>query len=43
VVDFLQANALYLVLLIAMIGWLGIFLYLRKLDKKITHLEKQGS
>jgi CcmD family protein len=43
VVDFLQANSLYLVLLIAMIGWMGIFLYLRRLDKKITQLEKQGS
>jgi CcmD family protein len=43
VVDFLQANSLYLVLLIALIGWAGIFFYLRRLDRKITQLEKQGS
>lgn len=39
--DFLQSNSEYLVLLIALIGWLGIFLYLRRLDRKIATLEKQ--
>lgn len=39
--DFLQSNSEYLVLLIALIGWLGIFFYLRRLDRKITTLEKQ--
>lgn len=42
-IDFLQANSLYLVLLIAMLGWAGIFFYLRRLDRKISQLEKQGS
>ena len=42
-VDFLQTNSLYLVLLIALIGWVGIFFYLRRLDRKISQLEKQGS
>jgi CcmD family protein len=43
VVEFLQTNSLYLVLTIAMLAWAGIFLYLRKLDRKIRQLEKQGS
>ena len=38
--DFLAQNALYVVLLIVFICWLGIFGYLIKLDKKITQIEK---
>lgn len=41
--DFLEANSLYLVLGISLLGWAGIFLYLRKLDRKISNLEKQGT
>jgi len=42
VYEFLQSNSLYLVLFIALIGWGGIFFYLRRLDKKIAVLEKQN-
>jgi len=40
VYDFLSHNSLYLVLIIVLIGWLGIFLYLFRLDKKVTKIEK---
>jgi len=40
VYDFLSQNALYIVMLILLIGWLGIFSYLLRLDKKIGKLEK---
>ncbi len=39
--EFLSQNALYIVLLIVLICWIGIFSYLMRLDKKITHLEQQ--
>jgi CcmD family protein len=39
--DFLSANALYIVLIIVLICWIGIFSYLLKLDKKISKLEQQ--
>ncbi|MBI5475155.1 MAG: CcmD family protein [Ignavibacteriales bacterium] len=38
--EFLSQNALYIVLLIVLIGWVGIFSYLLRLDKKMTKLEK---
>ena len=38
---FLSQNALYVVLVIVLIGWLGIFSYLIRLDKKISQLEKK--
>lgn len=41
--EFLETNSLWLVLLIALIGWLGIFLYLRRIDRKLSQLEQQGS
>ncbi|MGB9697156.1 MAG: CcmD family protein [Ignavibacteria bacterium] len=37
--EFLEKNSLYLVLIIALIIWTGIFIYLYKLGKKITNLE----
>jgi len=43
VYDFLQANSLYLVLGISLLAWAGIFFYLRRLDRKIRQLEKQGT
>lgn len=39
--DFLVNNALYIVLSIALISWVGIFLYLVRLDRKISKLEQQ--
>jgi CcmD family protein len=38
--DFLSQNELYIVLIIVLICWLGLFLYLMRLDKKIKKLEK---
>ena len=38
--EFLSANSLYIVLLIVLICWAGIFFYLVRLDKKIAVLEK---
>lgn len=37
--DFLEINDLYVVLLILFIIWIGIFIYLYILDKKISKLE----
>lgn len=39
--DFLVHNALYIVLSIVLICWIGIFMYLLRLDKKISYLEQQ--
>jgi CcmD family protein len=41
VADFLSQNALYIVLFIVLICWLGIFFYLFRLEKKISALEKR--
>jgi len=41
VYDFLQNNSLYLVLAISLMGWAGIFFYLKRLGSKISRLEKQ--
>ncbi len=38
--DFFIRNELFLVLLIVLICWTGLFLYLLRLDKKIAKLEK---
>jgi len=40
VYDFLQQNSLYVVLLIVLIGWIGIFFYLLRLDKRLKKIEK---
>ncbi|HEY4643875.1 MAG TPA: CcmD family protein [Bacteroidota bacterium] len=37
---FLNENALYIVLLIALLVWAGIFAYLYRLDKKIRQIER---
>jgi len=46
VYDFLTENALYVVLLIVLVIWFGIYTYLYKLEGKLKHLEelskKQG-
>ena len=39
--EFLVNNALYVVLLIVLICWFGIFFYLFRLDKKVSSIEKQ--
>ncbi|HQY20287.1 MAG TPA: CcmD family protein [Ignavibacteria bacterium] len=37
--DFLETNSLYIVMLIVLIIWIGIFGYMRSLDKKVKKLE----
>jgi CcmD family protein len=39
--DFLEKNAMYIVLLIALIIWIGLFLYVFRLDSRIKKLEKE--
>ncbi len=38
--DFLVQNSIYVVLVIVLIIWSGVFIYLLRLDKKLTDLEK---
>ena len=39
--DFLSQNQLYIVLAVTLLVWIGIVLYLVRLDKKIGKLEQQ--
>jgi CcmD family protein len=39
--QFLQNNAIYIVMIIVLIVWTGIFLYLVNLDKRIKNVEKE--
>ncbi len=39
--DFLEKNAMYIVLLIALIIWIGLFFYIFRLDSRIKKLEKE--
>ncbi len=41
--DFLVQNSIYVVLIIVLIIWTGIFIYLYRLDKKLAELEKAVS
>lgn len=36
--SFLDAHSLYVVLIIVLVIWLGIFIYLYRLDKKVSKL-----
>jgi hypothetical protein len=38
--NFLNDNSIYVVLVIALINWIGLFLYLIKNEKKLNKLEK---
>lgn len=38
--DFLETNSMYVVLFIVLIIWIGIFGYIRSMDKKIKKLEE---
>jgi len=40
--NFLELNAMYVVLLITLIIWTGIFVYILKIDRKLTKLEKDN-
>lgn len=39
--QFLQNNAIYIVMIIVLIVWTGIFLYLLNLDKRMKRFEKE--
>jgi CcmD family protein len=39
--EFLQDNALYIVMIIVLIVWAGIFFYMLSLDKRIKGVEKE--
>jgi len=39
--EFLEKNAIYIVMIIVLIVWIGIFLYLLNLDKRIKNVEKE--
>ncbi len=39
--DFLQNNAIYIVMIIVLIVWAGIFFFLNNLDKRIKVVEKE--
>lgn len=39
--DFLEANSMYVVMLIVLIIWVGIFGYMWNLEKKVKKLEKE--
>lgn len=41
--NFLSDNSIYVVLVIALINWFGLFIYLMKTEKKLNKLEKQIS
>ena len=39
--SFLEKNAIYIVMIIVLIVWLGIYLFLWRLDKRVTVIEKE--
>jgi len=39
--DFLEANSIYIVLFIVLAVWLGVFLYMNRLDKRLTEIENE--
>jgi CcmD family protein len=39
--QFLSQNAIYIVMIIVLIVWSGIFLYILSLDKRIKKVEKE--
>jgi CcmD family protein len=39
--EFLEKNAIYIVLIIVMLTWTGIFTYLFTLDKRLKELKKE--
>ena len=39
--NFLQNNAIYIVMIIVLIVWAGIFFYMFALDKRLKSIEKE--
>jgi len=40
--EFLNQKSLFVVLIIALVVWLGVYLYLFRIDGKLKKLEKQS-
>lgn len=39
--SFLEKNSIYIVMLIVLVIWLGIYLFLWKTDKRLKEIEKE--
>jgi len=39
--EFLEQNSLYVVLLIVLMIWTGLFFYLLRIDRRVTKLEEK--
>jgi CcmD family protein len=39
--NFLENNSIYIVLVIVLIVWFGIFIYINKTDKRLKEIEKE--
>ena len=39
--EFLEANSIYIVLFIVLTVWLGVFIYLNRLDKRLSEIENE--
>ena len=39
VLDFLSSNSLFVVLFVALVVWLGVFLYMMRIERKLKVLE----
>ena len=39
--DFLHNNAIYIVMIIVLIVWAGIFFFLNNIDKRVKNVEKE--
>jgi hypothetical protein len=39
VLDFLSTHSLYVVLFVALVVWLGVFMYMMRIEKKVKELE----
>lgn len=40
--EFLSQNSLYIVLIVSLAVWAGIYLFLHRLDRKVKKLEQQS-
>jgi CcmD family protein len=39
--EFLEQNSLFVVLLVVLMIWTGLFFYLLRIDKRVSKLEKE--
>ena len=40
--DFLELNSIYVVLFVVLIIWVGLFLYMNRIDSKLKKLERDN-